>query len=36
MDPPPQENLLNSMYSLWFLGALTNAGALTPLGRKMV
>ena len=24
MDPPPQENLLNSMYSLWFLGALTN------------
>ena len=24
------------MYSLWFLGALTNAGALTPLGRKMV
>ena len=36
MDPPPQENLLNSMYSLWFLGALTNTGSLTPLGRKMV
>ena len=36
MDPPPQDNLLNSMYSLWFLGALTNTGSLTPLGRKMV
>mmetsp|Transcript_52781 Transcript_52781/g.140508 ORF Transcript_52781/g.140508 Transcript_52781/m.140508 type:complete len:401 (-) Transcript_52781:274-1476(-) len=36
MDPPPQENLLNSMYQLWFLGALDNTGTLTPLGRKMV
>ncbi len=36
MDPPPQDNLLNSMYQLWFLGALDNNGDLTPLGRKMV
>ena len=36
MDPPPQDNLLNSMYQLWFLGALDNTGALTALGRKMV
>jgi len=36
MDPPPQDNILNSMYQLWVLGALDNTGALTPLGRKMV
>ncbi len=36
MDPPPQENILNSMYQLWVLGALDNTGTLTPLGRKMV
>ena len=36
MDPPPQENILNSMYQLWILGALDNTGELTPLGRKMV
>ena len=36
MDPPPQDNLLNSMYQLWLLGALDNTGSLTPLGRKMV
>jgi len=36
MDPPPQDNILNSMYQLWILGALENTGALTPLGRKMV
>ncbi|KAL1510502.1 hypothetical protein AB1Y20_006806 [Prymnesium parvum] len=36
MDPPPQDNLLNSMYQLWFLGALDNTGSLTPMGRKMV
>lgn len=35
MDPPPQDNLLNSMYQLWVLGALDNTGELTPLGRKM-
>jgi pre-mRNA-splicing factor ATP-dependent RNA helicase DHX38/PRP16 len=36
MDPPPQENIANSMYQLWILGALDNTGALTNLGRKMV
>ena len=36
LDPPPQENILNSMYGLWILGALDNTGALTGLGRKMV
>lgn len=36
MDPPPQDNILNSMYQLWILGALDNVGSLTPLGRKMV
>jgi pre-mRNA-splicing factor ATP-dependent RNA helicase DHX38/PRP16 len=35
MDPPPQENILNSMYQLWVLGALDNIGDLTPAGRKM-
>ena len=36
MDPPPQDNIFQSMYQLWVLGALDNTGALTPLGRKMV
>ena len=36
MDPPPQDNIMNSMYQLWILGALDNTGALTPLGREMV
>eukprot|EP01135_Chromosphaera_perkinsii_P002554 Nk52_evm70s224 gene=Nk52_evmTU70s224 len=36
MDPPPQDNILNSMYQLWILGALDNTGKLTALGRKMV
>eukprot|EP00741_Cyanophora_paradoxa_P010401 tig00020531_g10059.t1 len=36
MDPPPRENILNSMFQLWVLGALDNTGALTPLGSKMV
>jgi len=36
MDPPPQDNILNSMYSLWILGALDNTEALTTSGRKMV
>ncbi|KZT08914.1 P-loop containing nucleoside triphosphate hydrolase protein [Laetiporus sulphureus 93-53] len=35
MDPPPQANMLNSMYQLWVLGALDNVGDLTPVGRKM-
>ncbi|KAK3223616.1 hypothetical protein Dsin_010641 [Dipteronia sinensis] len=36
MDPPPQENILNSMYQLWVLGALNNVGGLTALGWKML
>lgn len=36
MDPPPQDNLLQSMYSLWVLGALDDVGNLTPTGKKMV
>lgn len=36
MDPPPQENILNSMYQLWVLGALSNVGSLTEIGWKMV
>ena len=36
MDPPPQDNILNSMYQLWILGALDNTGALTKMGSKMV
>ena len=36
MDPPPKDNIFNSMYQLWILGALDNTGALTPLGRMMV
>ena len=35
MDAPPQENILNSMYQLWVLGALDNGGGLSELGRKM-
>ncbi|KZV86598.1 P-loop containing nucleoside triphosphate hydrolase protein [Exidia glandulosa HHB12029] len=35
MDPPPQSNILNSMYQLWVLGALDNVGDLTATGRKM-
>ena len=36
MDPPPEDNIANSMYQLWMLGALDNDGCLTSLGRKMV
>ncbi|CAG0912978.1 unnamed protein product [Notodromas monacha] len=36
MDPPPEDNMLNSMYQLWILGALDNTGGLTEQGRKMV
>jgi pre-mRNA-splicing factor ATP-dependent RNA helicase DHX38/PRP16 len=35
MDPPPQANIINSMYQLWVLGALDNLGDLTPVGKKM-
>ncbi|XP_075694621.1 pre-mRNA-splicing factor ATP-dependent RNA helicase PRP16 isoform X2 [Rhinoderma darwinii] len=36
MDPPPEDNMLNSMYQLWILGALDNTGSLTSTGRLMV
>ena len=36
MDPPPQDNIMNSLYQLWILGALDNTGELTKLGRQMV
>ena len=36
MDPPPEDNIMNSMYQLWVLGALDNTGCLTTLGRNMV
>ena len=35
MDPPPQENIMSSLYQLWILGALDNAGDLTQTGRQM-
>ena len=35
MDPPPADNVAASLYSLWALGALDNAGRLTREGRKM-
>lgn len=28
MDPPPEDNMLNSMYQLWILGALDNTGVV--------
>ena len=36
MDPPPRENISNSLFQLWMLDALDNAGGLTAMGRKMV
>jgi pre-mRNA-splicing factor ATP-dependent RNA helicase DHX38/PRP16 len=35
MDPPPQDNIMTSLYQLWILGALDNNGHLTKLGRRM-
>ena len=35
MDPPPQETITTSLFDLWSLGALTNLGELTDLGRQM-
>ncbi|KAK3669820.1 DEAH-box RNA helicase prp16 [Recurvomyces mirabilis] len=35
MDPPPQDTITTSLFDLWALGALTNLGELTDLGRKM-
>lgn len=35
MDPPPQDTITTSLFDLWALGALTNLGELTDLGRQM-
>lgn len=35
MDPPPQDAITTALFDLWALGALSNLGELTPLGRKM-
>lgn len=35
MDPPPADNIMNSLYQLWILGALDNSGDLTSMGRNM-
>jgi pre-mRNA-splicing factor ATP-dependent RNA helicase DHX38/PRP16 len=35
MDPPPLENLIDSMHHLWMLSALDDEGNLTPMGRRM-
>ena len=35
MDPPPQDTITTSLFDLWALGALSNVGDLTPLGRRM-
>ncbi|KAK2953712.1 putative Pre-mRNA-splicing factor ATP-dependent RNA helicase PRP16 [Blattamonas nauphoetae] len=36
MDPPPSDNIINSLHQLWMMQALDNDGNLTKLGRKMV
>ncbi|KAL9186185.1 hypothetical protein ACHAXT_005423 [Thalassiosira profunda] len=36
MDPPPEDNIMTSLYQLWILGAIDNTGDLTQLGRRMV
>ena len=35
MDPPPEDNIMTSLYQLWLLGALDNSGNLTTMGRRM-
>lgn len=35
MDPPPVQTLINSLETLFELGALDDEGLLTKLGRKM-
>ena len=39
-DPPPEDNMLNSMYQLWILGALDNTGGrmlmMVPMPSKNV
>jgi pre-mRNA-splicing factor ATP-dependent RNA helicase DHX38/PRP16 len=35
MDPPPQDTITTSLFDLWALGALSNIGDLTKIGKKM-
>ncbi|KAI6839332.1 P-loop containing nucleoside triphosphate hydrolase protein [Hortaea werneckii] len=35
MDPPPQDTITTSLFDLWALGALTNLGELTEVGKQM-
>lgn len=35
LDPPPQDQIAQSLFDLWALGALDNIGDLTPLGKRM-
>jgi len=35
MDPPPEDNIMTSLYQLWILGAIDNTGELTQLGGRM-
>lgn len=35
MDPPPQDTMTTSLFDLWALGALSNIGELTSLGKTM-
>ncbi|GMK53866.1 hypothetical protein CspeluHIS016_0104520 [Cutaneotrichosporon spelunceum] len=35
MDPPPQDNIIQSMWQLWYMGALDNLGDLTEEGKAM-
>ncbi|KAI7046193.1 hypothetical protein KC352_g46185, partial [Hortaea werneckii] len=35
MDPPPQDTITTSLFDLWALGALTNLGELTEIGKQM-
>lgn len=32
MDPPPKDNIHNTLHQLWILAALDNTGGLTNLG----
>lgn len=36
MDPPPEDNMLNSMYQLWILGALDNTGEMDCLHQRFL
>ena len=36
MDAPPTDNIMNSLFQLWCLGALDNKGQLTEQGREMI